>query len=67
MRADREKKSKFYQKIFKFKNKKGFRYRFKKSREVEQMVDKYWKKELTVEPQSYFSQLRIMKNMIYAR
>jgi hypothetical protein len=39
---------------------------FKKTDELVDLVDKYWKRELTVEPQSFFSQLKIAKVRIYA-
>ena len=39
---------------------------FKKTDELIDLVDKYWKRELTVEPQSFFGQLKIAKVRIYA-
>ena len=38
---------------------------FKSSEEITKLVDQYWKKKLKVEPQTFFAQIRTIKNMIY--
>lgn len=38
---------------------------FKASEEITKLVEQYWKKALKVEPQTFFSQIRTIKNMIY--
>ena len=37
----------------------------KKSKNLEIILKKYWRKELRVEPQAYFQSLRQLKNLIY--
>ncbi len=39
---------------------------FKKSDELDELVSKYWKRELKVEPQAFFNQLKLAKVRIYA-
>ena len=39
---------------------------FQKTNEVESIIEDYWNKELKVEPQSYFQQLKIIKSRIYS-
>lgn len=38
---------------------------FNYSDELAQMMEAYWKKELRVEPQEYFDQLRTIKSRLY--
>lgn len=38
---------------------------FKRTDELDRMVDAYWRQELRVEPQAYFGQLKIIKTRIY--
>lgn len=38
---------------------------FDYSTELTQLVETYWKKELRVEPQEYFDQLRTIKSRLY--
>lgn len=38
---------------------------FKRSPELEQLVEAYWKRELKIEPQLYFAQLRLVKARLY--
>jgi len=33
--------------------------------DIEDLIDKYWKKQLRVEPSQYFYQIRTIKNLIY--
>ncbi len=40
---------------------------FEKSRELLDEVDKYWRKEMRLEPQEYFYQLKVLKARIYER
>lgn len=39
---------------------------FRRSVELEAMVDKYFNNEIKVSPQSYFNQLRDLKNRLYS-
>ncbi|MBI3274030.1 MAG: hypothetical protein HYZ69_02705 [Candidatus Colwellbacteria bacterium] len=41
-------------------------FAFKKSDELDELVAKYWKRELKVEPQAFFNQLKLAKVRIYA-
>jgi len=38
---------------------------FKRTKELEKTIAKYWKRELKVEPQAYFNQMRILKARLY--
>ena len=38
---------------------------FKRVQELEEVVESYWKKELKVEPQSYFTQIKSVKTRLY--
>lgn len=40
---------------------------FEKGEELLEAVNQYWRKELRVEPQDYFNQLKILKARIYER
>ena len=40
---------------------------FEKSEKLLKEVDKYWRKEMKLEPQEYFYQLKILKARIYER
>lgn len=39
---------------------------FDRSKNLSELVDKYWKKELLVEPRTYFDQLKALKNRLYS-
>lgn len=39
---------------------------FKRTHDLDQFIESYWKSEVRVEPQMYFSQLRILKARLYA-
>jgi len=39
---------------------------FRRAKELEQLIEKYWRQELRVEPQAYFNQLKIIKARLYA-
>jgi len=41
-------------------------FAFRKSNQLDELVDKYWKRELMVEPQAFFNQLKLAKVRIYA-
>lgn len=41
-------------------------FAFKKSDELDELVAKYWKRELKVEPQAFFNELKLAKVRIYA-
>ena len=40
---------------------------FSQSEELEELVSAFWRKELKVEPQAYFDQLRAIKTRLYAQ
>lgn len=40
---------------------------FNKSDKLQDIVNRFWRGELQVEPQSYFNQLKILKTRIYRR
>lgn len=42
-------------------------FSFKKTEKLEHKVDQYWKRELKVEPQAYFNQIRLLKTLIYEK
>lgn len=39
---------------------------FTRSKNLSELVDKYWKKELLIEPRQYFDQLKSLKARLYA-
>jgi len=38
---------------------------FKKDKPLDELVQAYWRKELEVEPQAFFTQLKFLKTRIY--
>jgi hypothetical protein len=38
---------------------------FKDSARLQEIIDRYWRGELRVEPQAYFNQLKVLKARIY--
>ena len=38
---------------------------FNRSENLSELVDKYWKKELLIEPRQYFDQLKALKARLY--
>lgn len=38
---------------------------FKKSNDLDKFVEAFWKQKLKIEPQAYFSQLKMIKSRIY--
>ena len=38
---------------------------FKQDAELDELIEKYWKGELKVEPQAYFNALRVIKARLY--
>ena len=40
---------------------------FRNSKELAELINKYWKKELLVEPRQYFDQIKALKTRIYAK
>jgi len=40
---------------------------FKKDENLDKLVEKFWKQELRIEPQAYFSQLKIIKSRLYGQ
>jgi hypothetical protein len=49
------------------KNPKKVLFYFEKDKEgkIDDLIEKYWKKMIKVEPQSFFYQIRTIKNIIY--
>jgi hypothetical protein len=41
-------------------------FAFRRSGELDELVAKYWKRELKVEPQAFFNELKLAKVRIYA-
>lgn len=39
---------------------------FNRSKQLDELVDKYWKRELAVEPRQYFDQLKSLKARLYS-
>lgn len=39
---------------------------FRRTDKLDQLVDQYWRRELRVEPQSYFNQLKAVKARLYS-
>lgn len=39
---------------------------FKREEELDGLVESYWRKQLQVEPQTYFNQLKVIKSRLYA-
>ena len=39
---------------------------FSRSQKLDEVVDKYWKRELSVEPRQYFDQLKSLKARLYS-
>jgi len=40
-------------------------FKFSRNKKLETFIDRYWKKELRIEPRSYFDQLKALKARIY--
>ena len=40
---------------------------FQKSPELGSLIDKYWRGELSVEPQQFFNQLKVIKTRIHSQ
>ena len=38
---------------------------FKRDDGLDDLIEKFWRKELRIEPQSYFQQLKIIKNRLH--
>jgi len=38
---------------------------FERNQELDDLLDRYWKKELLVEPRTYFDQLKALKARLY--
>jgi len=38
---------------------------FKRDEGLDKLVESYWRRELQIEPQSFFSQLKIIKSRLY--
>jgi hypothetical protein len=38
---------------------------FKRDENLDKLVENFWKQELRIEPQAYFSQLKIIKSRLY--
>jgi hypothetical protein len=42
-------------------------FEFQQSQELNNLIDLYWRGEVTVDPQKYFNQLKVIKSRIYSR
>lgn len=40
-------------------------FKFSRNKKLETFIDRYWKKELRIEPRSFFDQLKALKARIY--
>jgi hypothetical protein len=40
---------------------------FKKSQELNELVDSFWTRKVCVEPQQFFNQLKVIKTRIYSQ
>lgn len=40
---------------------------FQKSQELDDLIGTYWRGELRIEPQKFFSQLKVIKTRIYSQ
>lgn len=40
---------------------------FRRDENLDQLLEAYWKRELKVEPQAYFAQLKAIKSRLYAQ
>ena len=40
-------------------------FKFSRNKKLEAFIDRYWKKEILVEPRTYFDQLKSLKARIY--
>lgn len=47
------------------KNPRKAQFIFKQEKELDELIDRYWRGELTVEPRRYFEALRIIKARLY--
>ncbi|HLL60640.1 MAG TPA: DUF5659 domain-containing protein [Candidatus Nitrosocosmicus sp.] len=39
---------------------------FKRDASLDQLIESYWRRELKVEPQTFFTQLKFIKNRLYS-
>lgn len=46
-------------------NPKKAQFFFKRNERLDQLIEAYWRRELKIEPQAYFNQLRIIKARLY--
>lgn len=46
-------------------NPKKAQFIFKRNEDLDALIESYWRGELTVEPQAYFNQLRVIKARLY--
>lgn len=42
-------------------------FAFQQSKELNDLIDLYWRGDVKVDPQKYFSQLKVIKSRIYSR
>lgn len=40
---------------------------FKRDKEFDELIEMYWRRELKIEPQEYFSQLKAIKARLYSK
>jgi len=41
-------------------------FRFKRDDKLDELIETYWKRELKIEPQEYFNQLKAIKARLYS-
>ena len=54
------------EKIERIKNSNKVFFVYPENKKIDDIVEKYWRRELRVEPRSFFDQLRALKGQIYA-
>lgn len=42
-------------------------FNFKREKSMDDLLEKFWRSELLVEPQKYFSQIKFLKSRIYEK
>ena len=40
---------------------------FKRDNQLDQLIESYWRKELKIEPQTFFNQLKFIKSRLYSQ
>jgi len=48
-------------------NPKRIDFLFKRSNNLDQVIEAYWRRELKIEPQAYFAQIKFVKSRLYSQ